>query len=158
MARGIYYIKCSSFASSIWTPEARCNGLAIEVLRSLLQTANLASPAWGEFVTRMQLTYCMVQMFICTLIHNITLLCALSALWLPNKCTEIPKVSTQNIRASPLRFSLPLLSWRWCHEEIQLMAFVTKSVVPSSNHAATLWPKVLPCGSQFLTYPAVWTQ
>ena len=38
------------------------------------------------------------------------------------------------------------------------MAFVTKSVVPSSNHAATLWRKVLPCGSQFLTYPAVWTQ
>ena len=37
------------------------------------------------------------------------------------------------------------------------MAFVTKSVVPSPNHAASLWQKVLPCGSRF-AYPAVWTQ
>ena len=92
-----------------------------KVLWSLLQTANLASPAWGEFVMRVQLTYCMVQMSICTLIHNKTLHCFVhyQLCRVPEQMHWNPQGFCYNIRASPLctslRFSLPLPSWRWCH-------------------------------------------
>ena len=131
-----------------------------KVFWSLPQTANLASPAWGEFVIRVQLTYCMHG----SNVHlhtdpqqDITLLCALSASsGYPNKCTEIPKASAITLEhhlCVPLwdyhclclleagvtkEFSWWLLKWNqsFLHLTMQkLHNFVTKST--------TMWFTIL---------------
>ena len=62
---------------------------------------------------RVQLAYCMDQMFICTwsTTRHYTALCIIGFV-AAEQMHWNPQGIHWNIRASPLRFSLPLLSWR----------------------------------------------
>ena len=136
-----------------------------KVLWSLPQTANLASPAWGEFVIRVQLTYCMVQMFICTLIHNKTLhsfvhyqLCQGTR----TNALKSPRLPLQHSSVTFVYFFENLIAFAFL-KMVSLRNSVdvfwneiSRSFAYPCRNCTTLWRKVLPCGSRFLAYPAIW--